>query len=142
MEYSRLVDGELVPLQLPDGFATAQVIGQSARAAGAPRSEGGERGDLFHARINSRSGGGAAEAEPEPAQPRVEVTVRLDVRLPALPSKSNSKAKALQVLSLGRSSAYRLFHPPHPYQGVGRGARQAAEPVSEEDRFSKIHCGC
>jgi hypothetical protein len=28
-----------------------------------------------------------------------------------------------------------------PYQGVGRGARPATEPVSEEERFSKPHCG-
>jgi hypothetical protein len=69
---------KLVPLPLPPAFGTAQVLGQSARAAGAPRSEGGERGDLFHARINSRSGGGAAGAGPEPAQqPRV-VVARLD----------------------------------------------------------------
>jgi hypothetical protein len=37
MAYSRMVKGVLVRMQLPDGCATAQVIGQSARAAGAPR---------------------------------------------------------------------------------------------------------
>jgi hypothetical protein len=63
MQYSRLIGGVrqvLKPPEVPGDFGTAQVIGQSARAAGAPRSEGGERGDLWHARINSRSGGGAA----------------------------------------------------------------------------------
>ncbi len=67
MQYSRRVGVDLVPLQLPPEFATAQVIGQSARAAGAPRSKGGEGGDLWHGHINSRSGGGAAGPEPEPA---------------------------------------------------------------------------
>jgi hypothetical protein len=43
----------LQDLHVADDFPTAQAIAQSARAAGAPRSEGGERGDLFHARINS-----------------------------------------------------------------------------------------
>ncbi len=44
--------------------------------------------------------------------------------------------------SLDRSSADRIFHSvPQTYQGVGRGARPAAEPISEEDRFSKLHCG-
>jgi hypothetical protein len=140
MQYSRLVSGVrqvLKPPELPPAFGTAQVIGQSARAAGAPRSEGGERGDLWHARINSRSGGGAAGAEPA-QQPRVEVTVRLDVRLPALPGES----KALQVPSFEGNSAYSLFHRSgQTYQSVGRGARLAAEPVSEEYRFSKFHCG-
>ncbi len=35
MQYSRMVGGKLVPEQLPNGLATAQVVGQSARAAGA-----------------------------------------------------------------------------------------------------------
>jgi hypothetical protein len=48
-----MVGGVLVPMQLPDGCATAQVVGQSARAAGAPRYEDGPRGDLYHGRINS-----------------------------------------------------------------------------------------
>jgi hypothetical protein len=61
----------------------------------------------------------------------VEVTVRLDVRLPAL----GAGRQALQVPSLEGNSAYRIFH------GVGRGARQAAEPISEDNRFSKLHCG-
>jgi hypothetical protein len=39
-----------------------------------------------------------------------------------------------------RSVAYRLFHRPEWREGVGRGARPAAEKVSEEDRFSKLHC--
>jgi hypothetical protein len=90
VQYSRLVGGNLVPLQLPPDFGTAQVIGQSARAAGAPRSEGGEHGDLWHGRINSRRGGGAAGPRTRvQQQPRVEVTVRLDVRLPALGAARN-----------------------------------------------------
>ncbi len=115
-----------------DDFGTAQVLGQSARAAGAPRSEGGERGDLWHARINSRSGGGAAGPEPEPAQqqqPRVEVTVRLDVRLPGLPGK------ALQVPNLHNSFAYNVFHVHKDFQGVsrqaGRGAYQRGGPLHQ-----------
>jgi hypothetical protein len=54
MEYSRMVDDKLVPLQLPDGFAAAQVIGQSALAAGATG-----QGDLYHGRINSPVAAGA-----------------------------------------------------------------------------------
>jgi hypothetical protein len=98
----------LGPPLLPDDFGTAQVIGQLARAAGA----GGRRvpgHDLFHARINSRSCGGAAGAEPAQQQPHVEVTVRLDDRLPALPGKS----KALQVPSFARNSALRALHCVH-----------------------------
>jgi hypothetical protein len=30
----------------------------------------------------------------------------------------------------------------HSYQGVGRGARPAAAPVSTAERFVKLHCGC
>jgi hypothetical protein len=104
-------------------------------AAGAPRSEGGERGDLWHARINSRSGGGAAGAEPAQQQPRVEVTVRLDVRLPAL------SRKALEVPSLQSNFAYSLFQGKDMHQGVGWGERPAAEKISDADRFSKLHCG-
>jgi hypothetical protein len=38
--------------------------------------------------------------------------------------------------------AYDIFHSvTQPYQGVGRGARPPVEPVSEKDRFSKLHCG-
>ncbi len=110
MEYSRRVGCDLVPLS--PAFGTAQVIGQSTRAAGAPRSSGGECGDLFHTRINSRSGGGAAGAEPEPAQQQqshMEVTVRLDVRLPAL----GGGRSALQVPKLS-ISAYSLFHISQP----------------------------
>ncbi len=130
-----------MPLPLPPAFGTAQVIGQSARAAGAPRSEGGERGDLFHARINSRSGGGAAGAGPEPAQqPRVVATVRLDVRLPALNNKALEVPALRAALRTGCSTSTQ------PYQGVGRGVgrggRPAAEPVSMAERLSKLHCGC
>jgi hypothetical protein len=141
MQYSRLVGGVrqvLKPPELPDDFGTAQVIGQSARAAGA----GGRRvpgNDLFHARINSRSGGGAAGPRAQQQQPRVEVTVRLDVWLPAL----GAARKALQVPSFMRNSAYRIFAASGgaTYQGVGGGARPAAELTSEADSFSKLHCG-
>ncbi len=44
MAYSRMVGGVLVPDPLPDGCATAQVIGQSARSAGAPQYADGPRG--------------------------------------------------------------------------------------------------
>jgi hypothetical protein len=101
-----------------------------------PPPPSGERGDVFRARINSRSGGGAAGPRTRvQQQPRVEVTVRLDVRLPAL------SGKALQVPGLSNSFAYRTFHVHTTYQGVGRGARPAAEPISEANRFSKFHCG-
>jgi hypothetical protein len=52
----RDANGVLQDLHVADDFPTAQVSAQSARAAGVPRSEGGERGDLWHARINSASG--------------------------------------------------------------------------------------
>jgi hypothetical protein len=87
-------------------------------------------------------GGGTAGAEPaQQQQPRVEVTVRLDVRLPA-PAAARRR---LPVPTLHTSSAYNLFHntqsgPGHSYHGVGRGARLAAAPISEADRFSKLHC--
>jgi hypothetical protein len=42
----RDANGVLQDLHGADDFPTAQVLAQSARAAGAPRSEGGERGDL------------------------------------------------------------------------------------------------
>jgi hypothetical protein len=58
MAYSRRMDSKLVPLPLPDDFATAQVIGQSARAAGAPQCADGPRGDLWHGRINSEGAAG------------------------------------------------------------------------------------
>ncbi len=93
--------------------------------------------DLFHARINSRSGGGAAGADPAQQQLRVEVPVRLDGRLPAL----GGGRSALQVPKVSINSAYGVFHSGQAYQGVGRGARPAAEPISEGNRFSKLHCG-
>ncbi len=110
-----------MPEPVPDGFATAQVIGQSAVAAGAPQYAGGERGDLWHGRINSAAG--------------LEVTVRLDVRLPGRPGPG------LEVPALSGSSTYDLFHGTKPYQDVGRCGRPAAPPVSMAERFSKIHCG-
>jgi hypothetical protein len=142
MHFSRRVGRVLVPEQLPDGCATAQAVGQSARAAGAPRYKGGPRGDLFHARINSRSGGGAAGPEQAPQQPRVQVTLRLDVRLPGC------RGEALPVPNI-HTFAYNLFHlresmyiPGHSY-GAGRGGgRQPPPKVSEAERLSKLHCGC
>jgi hypothetical protein len=161
MLYSRMEGGVLVPMQLPDVCATAQVIGQSARAAGAPRyeeqhtpqqrtspvltnlrsrtapalraptlrqlppaprSEGGERGNLWHGRINSAAAG-------------LEVTVRLDMRLPSLSTSQ------LPVPALGQTFAYGLFHCSTSYQGVGRGKRMTAPPISMEERFVKRHCG-
>jgi hypothetical protein len=120
MAYSRMVDGVLVPEPLPDGCATAQVIGQSARAAGAPRSEDGPRGDLWHGRINS--GGG------------LEVTVRVDMRLPAL------HRQCLPVPVFKGNFAYKLFHQGRAFQGVG-GGRPSAPPVSMAERCVKRHCG-
>ncbi len=65
--------------------------------------------------------------------------MRLDVRLPEL----GAACKALEVPSLEGNYAYNLLHGVlHPHQGVGRGARPAAEKISEEDRSSKLHCGC
>jgi hypothetical protein len=121
----RDANGVLQDLHVADDFPTAQVIAQSARAAGTPRSEDGARSDLWHGRINNATAG-------------LEVTVRLDVRLSAL------SGKALAVPYLSTTFAYRIFHgtPNKLYKGVGRGARPAAELVSEEERFSKLHCGC
>ncbi len=50
---------------------------------------------------------------------------------------------ALKVPMLSKNSAYNMFNtvPSQPYHGVGRGARSAVAPISEEDRFSKLHCG-
>jgi hypothetical protein len=184
MAYSRRVGGVLVPMQLPDGCATAQVVGQSARAAGAPRYEGGPRGDLYHGRINPRRVHGPrppipATAQYPPAHPPqwsqtqtplrpapavdfaglreseggergdllhgringaagLEVIVRLGVRLPALGAVRDT----LEVPSLKGNYAYRLFHTTGAFQDVGRGTRRrAAEKVSEQERFSKLHCG-
>jgi hypothetical protein len=99
---------------------------------------GGLKGDQIHACINSRSGGGAAGAEPAQQQPRVEVMVRLDVWLPAALPPGR---QALQMPSLNGTSAYRVFHRNDTYQGVGRGGRPAAQPISEADRFNNLHCG-
>ncbi len=94
--------------------------------------------EIFHARINSRSGGGAAGPRTcaQRQQPRVEVLVRLDVRLPGCRGAGRA---ALQVPSV-RSYAYDMLHIFKPHQGVGTGM-QDAEPISEADRFSKLHCG-
>jgi hypothetical protein len=124
MAYSRMVGGKLVPMQLPDGFATAQVIAQSARAAGAPRYKNGPRGDLYHGRINSEADG-------------LEVTVRLDMRLPFV----GDARRQAHVPSTTTSYAYQIFRVGHSYSGAGRGARPGAGKISEEDRFSKLHCG-
>ncbi len=121
MVYSWMVDGVLVPMQLPDGCATAQVIGQSARAAGAPQYPDGPRGDLCHGGINS--GGG------------LEITVRVDMRLPAL------HRQCLPVPSFKGDFAYRLCNQARGFQGVGRGAHPSTPPVSMAERFSKLHCG-
>jgi hypothetical protein len=125
---SRMVGGKLVPMHLPDGCATAQVIGQSARAAGAPRYKDGPRGDLWHGRLNSEAAG-------------LEVTVRLDMRLPFV----GDARRQAHVPSTTTSYAYHIFHvrpwPGHSYTGAGRGARPAAGKVSEEDHFSRLHCG-
>jgi hypothetical protein len=95
-------------------------------ATGAPQYADGARGDLWHGRINSAGAAG------------FEVTVRLDVQLPALGGARNS----LQVPSFKGSpaSAYRLFQGSDTYHGVGRGARPAVEKVSKEERFSVRHC--
>ncbi len=95
--------------------------------------------EMFHARINSRSGGGAAGPRTcaQRQQPRVEVQVRLHVRLPGCRGAGRA---ALQVPSV-RSYAYDMLHIFKPHQGVGTGM-QAAEPISEADRFSKLHCKC
>jgi hypothetical protein len=60
MQYSRLVGVNLVPLQLPLDFGTAHVIGQS---------EGGERGDLWHARITHHPRCSSATAPPHHEPP-------------------------------------------------------------------------
>ncbi len=68
----------------------------------------------------------------------MEVTVRLDVRLPAL----GAARKAHQVPSLEGNYAYKDHDGSSRYQGVGQSwGRQAAEPVSQQERFSKLHCG-
>ncbi len=116
----------LKPPELPDDFGTAQVIGQSARAAGAPRSKGGGRGDMFQARINSRSGGGAAGARTrtQQQQPGVEVTVRQDVRLPGPPNKT------LQVPTCTTTLRTQRFPRREPWQ-AGRGADQRGGPLQQ-----------
>ncbi len=124
----RRQSGASVPLQLPDGFATAQVIAQSARATGAPRYKDGPCGDLWHGRINSEAAG-------------LEVTVWLDMRLPI----AVADRRQVHVPSVNTSYVHSVFHrkhvPGHNYNGAGRGAHPAAGPVSEEDRTRKLHCG-
>jgi hypothetical protein len=136
MEYRRKVGRKLVPLEppLPDDFATAEVVAQSARAAGV----GGWRvpgNDLFHGRINSPVAGAQQQRR------RVEVSVRLDVRLPGQKGVRDGVPTALRS-----SDAYSLFHG-KPYQGVGRSAgggrprkSRGTGPVSEEDLATVRHC--
>ncbi len=63
--------------------------------------------------------------------------MRRDVRL------QGQHGLRLQVPVASRTQAYRVFHPPRPYEGVGQGARgPVAALVSEEDCSSKLHCGC
>jgi hypothetical protein len=60
----RDANGVLQDVHVADDFPTVQVLAQSARAAGAPRSEGGERGDLWHGRINSAGAAGRGHCAP------------------------------------------------------------------------------
>jgi hypothetical protein len=117
----RYANGVLQDLHVAD-VPTAQVIAQSARAAGAPRSEGGERGDLWNGRINSADAVG------------LEVTVRLDLRLPA-----PAAGRRLNV-PRNTTASNKLFGVQQAYEGVRRGSRASAEAVTEADRLKWRHC--
>ncbi len=83
---------------------------------------------MYHVRINSEAAG-------------LEVTVRLDMRLPFIGAAARWGCPP-SVPSIETSYAYHIFATRYTrYTGVGRGARPAAGKVSEEDRFSKLHCG-
>jgi hypothetical protein len=58
-----------------------------------------------------------------------------------LPRADVGSRRRLPVPALGSSFACGLFHRgSQPYQDVVTG-RPAAPPISEEERFSKLHCG-